>query len=64
MVYRCVINVDCDYIIYIIREGESQPRVTQHRESTAKSFPYREEALRVRLQLVVRQEGSFLDHWG
>lgn len=56
--------MDCDYIIYMVREGRSQTRLTQHRKSRAKSFPYREEALRVRLWLVVREEGCFLNHWG
>ena len=56
--------MDCDYIIYIVKEGESQSRVTQHRESMPKSFLYRKEALRVRLNLVVRQEGSFLNPQG
>lgn len=57
-------NVECGCIIYMVRDGGSQSRVTQHRKSGTKPLPYREEALRVRLPLVVREEGSFLHHWG
>lgn len=55
----CARNVDYDYIIYRVREGRSQSRVTQPRKSRAKSFPYGEEALRARLPMMVREGDPF-----